>query len=129
MKRITIAIIIACAISFTAGFSVNEGLATPAEGTKVIGKATIKAGVKLDGVVMLVPGQMTNFRFKSFKDQTAYILEKVEPEGDVPGGYLIDGDGLSHDCPIHGEEPMNMSILIVLQPQVDSGDVTIRLFE
>jgi len=131
MKRIAIAIIVACAISFTAGFSINEGLAdyVVVQDTKVIGKAIIKAGVRLDGVVMVMPGQMTEFRFKSFKEQTAYILDKVAAEGTTPGGYILEGDGLAHDCPIHGEEPMGTSMLVVTQPRVDSGEVTIQLFE
>jgi len=131
MKRIIIATIIVCAISFTVGLPINEGFS--AEGIKVLGKATIKAGVQLNGVIMLSTSRfnssrITGFRFISFKDQTMYIIEKIETEGNVISGYILDGDGFSHACPTHGPEIMKQSMIAVPQSIIDSGDVTIKLF-
>lgn len=129
MKRITTAIIIACALSFVVGPIISNVFAGPPQiPMKVLGKATIKQGTTLAGVLMLAPNQVTGFQFTAFKEQTMYIVEVVKPEGKQQGGYVLDGSGFSHFCPVHGEEVMESGMIAVPQSKVDAGDVIIELF-
>lgn len=124
------AIIVLCVLSFVSGFAVNKGFAA---GQTVIGKATITKGTLLNGVIGNPPN-ITTFNFNAFKDQTLYIIEKVEPIPDKhPGGYVLDGSGFSHDCPFHGEEIIGTeegSIVMIGLPMrlVADGTVKIELF-
>jgi len=125
MKRITTAIIVVFVLTLIAGFCVNEGLTAE---QKVIGKATIKAGTVLPGAISVMPGQMSTFTYISFKDQDMYIIDKIEPKDDNPGGYVIDITGFSHRCPAHGEEVIDNGMAGVMQPKIDDGSVIITLF-
>lgn len=123
-------IVVLCILSFVAGFVVNKGFAA---GQTVIGKATITKGTLLNGVLGNPPN-ITTFNFKAFKDQTLYIIKKVEPVPDKhPGGYVLDGSGFFHDCSFHGEEIVGTeegSIVMISLPMglVTDGTVKIELF-
>lgn len=119
-----------CVASFIAGVAVSSA----ADSQAVIGKAFVKKGTELGGVVFKnVNGAQISgeFVFKAVKDQTLYITKKVPPlDGVHNGGYILIGDGFAHDCPHHGEEIMEKATIGLPTEQVGDGtakDGTLRV--
>jgi hypothetical protein len=95
----------------------------------VIGKATIKKGTALPMILMVTPTRPVPGMAIAFEDQVVYITAKMEAEpGQHRGGYVIDGQGFSHDCPAHGKEVMGMAMIVLPIEEIESGNVTIELF-
>jgi len=98
-----------------------------ASSTKVIGIATVKKGVILP-IVLYLPTGPTNGLVQAFKDQELYIEAKLPADGEHRGGYILIGSGFEHDCPVHGKEVMGDSMVVVPIEEVESGNVSIKLF-
>lgn len=121
-------IVALCILSFAGGFCI----ANAGEATKVIGKANIKKGTELGGMVILGQGVSTGFVFVAFEDTTLYLTEKVDPiEGEHSGGYLADASGFPHHCPTHGKEVMGAGVIGLPNDQINSENsgIEIILFE
>jgi hypothetical protein len=119
-----------CLASFIAGVAVSSA----ADSKPVIGKAFVKKGTELGGVVFMnVNGAWmpAEFIFKAVKDQILYVTKKVPPLADTHnGGYILIGDGFAHDCPHHGEEIMEKATIGLPTEQVGDGiakDGTLRV--
>jgi len=102
-----------------------SGLALAVTGIPVIGKATINKGT----VLMIDMMNGSTGMVKAIEDQELYILAKTPSKPGVHGGgYLLDGDGFAHDCPVHGKEVMGPSIIILPAEDIDAGRATVKLF-
>jgi hypothetical protein len=94
-------------------------------GIPVIGKATINKGTVL--MIDMMSGGVGTV--KAIEDQELYILSKVPAKpGAHLGGYLLDGDGFAHNCPVHGKEVMGPSIIILPAETINDGNATVQLF-
>lgn len=125
MKRklslIVLLTIVALTLSSLA-LAINHGL-------PVIGKATIKDGASFPIVEINKTGSTSLGVIVAAGDQDLYILNKFAPEaGKHRGGYLLDGEGFVHNCPVHGEEKMGASLIILPIEFVEQGKATIQLF-
>jgi hypothetical protein len=95
----------------------------------VIGKAHIKKGTELGGV-LVINNKILPFVFISAKDQDVYILQSVPPmEGVHRGGYSLEGEGFLHMCPEHGVEAMpEMSTIGLPIEMIEQGIVSLTFF-
>jgi hypothetical protein len=122
MKKLISMITLLCVLSFVGvGFAVE---------LPIIGKATIKKGVMLPIVIQVTPAEIKVGSAAAFKDQTMYITHKMkaDPDGSHRGGYMLDGQGFMHDCPVHGKEIMGPSMIVLPIEEVENGNVTVELF-
>ena len=127
--KLMVAIVALCVLSFAAGVCINEALAS---GTKIIGKAKVKKGSVLMGLVM-TPRGLLPIVVEAFEDQEIYIFDKIPATEGNRGGYSADGEGFVHNCPEHGREVMSGAPIMIVIPleqteKADSG-VTVLLFE
>jgi len=131
-KRLSLIMAIVCftIAALTIGGMIQ--MANAAEPTKIIGKATIKAGTTLGGAINLGNG-WSAFQFVAFEDQDVYITLRVEAitaaDGTpIPSGYLLDASGFKHSCPAHGLESMDGGIIGLPDSQIADFKIKIELF-
>jgi len=123
--KLTSAVVVLCVLSFVASVCVFA-----AEGTKVLGKATITKGTTLPGMSMINDTQGLGFTFVAFEDQELYIIDKVAADPGIhKGGYILQADGFQHACPTHGLETINMGKIVLPIELVEDGTITIILYE
>ena len=133
-KRLSLILSIVC---FTVAILAIGGMiqmANAAEPLKIIGKATIPAGVVLGGMAQVATGTFTPFQFIALEEQELYITDRFEKvlneDGTVkiPAGYLMDGSGFKHACPAHGLETMDGGVIGVPDTQIATDKITIEMF-
>jgi hypothetical protein len=118
-----LAIVLLCATSFVV-------VAAAQTSSTVLGKAEIKKGTRLGGVLLPGGNKAIPSTFIAYEDQVMYIIQILDAKpGKHNGGYMLSGDGFIHSCPIHGKEIMGNARMALSNDAVNSGAVTVIMFQ